>query len=166
MMKRNYSEFYKHITRSIAGNDRRTKALVTANRILTYLFYIAYPLLLIWIYLFRKNFFLKALLVPAFSFVILSLFRRMINRKRPYESWPIHPLIHKDTRGKSMPSRHLFSSAVISMVFLYVNPVTGIIALILSCLDGIIRVIGGVHYPTDVIAGFVCGVIAGCFLWL
>lgn len=165
-MKRNYTEFYTRITRGVAGNDRRTKALITSNRILTYLFYIAYPLLLIWIFIFRKNFFWKALLVPAVSFLILSVFRRLINRKRPYESWPIHALIHKDTRGKSMPSRHLFSSAVIAMVFLYVNPLAGIIALILSGLDGVIRVIGGVHYPTDVIAGFACGIIAGCFLWL
>lgn len=140
--------------------------MITANRILTYLFYIAYPLLLIWIYVYRKSFFLKALLVPAVSFIILSAFRRLINRKRPYESWPIHPLIHKDTKGKSMPSRHLFSSAVIAMVFLYVNPVAGILALILSGADGVIRVIGGVHYPSDVTAGFVCGIIAGCFLWL
>lgn len=162
----NYTEFYEHIAQWFTGHEKRTKTLITSNRILTYLFYIAYPVLLVWIFFVRKDFFRKALLVPAVSFVILSLFRRLINRKRPYESWPIHPLIHKDTKGKSMPSRHLFSSAVIAMVFLYVNPASGIIALVLSGIDGVIRVIGGVHYPTDVITGFACGVLAGCFLWL
>ena len=165
-MKHNYEEFYMRITAWFRKKNSRVTMLVRANQFLTYLFYVFYPLLLIWIVINQRNFFLKALLVPAVTFVILSLVRNEINRSRPYEKWQIDPLIHKNTKGKSMPSRHLFSSAVIAMVFLYVNPVTGIIALILSGLDGILRVIGGVHYPSDVCAGFLCGVLAGLLLWI
>lgn len=161
-----YEESYAHMTAWFRKKEFRTKALIVCNQFLTYLFYIAYPLLLIWIFLRERNFFMKALLVPAITFVILSLVRKGINRRRPYEQWHIDPLIHKNTIGKSMPSRHLFSSAVIAMVFLHVNPVIGFIALVLSLIDGFLRIIGGVHYPSDVIAGFASGVLAGLFLWI
>lgn len=165
-MKQNYDVFYQNMAGWFRKKESRRKGVVYANRFLTYLFYVAYPLLLIWIFLNERSFFLKALLVPAVTFVVLSLVRTKINRKRPYEQWQIDPLIHKDTRGKSMPSRHLFSSAVISMVFLHVSFPLGTVALILSILDGILRVVGGVHYPSDVCTGFVCGCLAGLLLWL
>lgn len=165
-MKKDYDAFYASATAWFRKKDSRVRMLRDANQLLTWLFYIAYPVLLIWLLVRQRDFFLKALLIPAAAFVILSLVRRKINRSRPYEQWPIDPLIHKNTKGKSMPSRHLFSSAVIAMVFLHVNPIAGIIALVLSAADGILRVIGGVHYPADVIAGFACGCLAGGFLWI
>lgn len=65
-----------------------------------------------------------------------------------------------------MPSRHVFSEAVISMAWLYVFPPLGMVLLAVSLLGAAIRVIGGVHYPTDVAAGYAVGVLAGLFLWL
>lgn len=165
-MKKDYETFYRNISAWFRKKKSRTAFLILTNRILTYLFYISYPLLLIWIFIRERSFFLRALLIPAITFILLSFVRKKINRPRPYEKWKIDPLIHKDTKGKSMPSRHLFSSAVIAMVFLHVCPWAGVIALILSALDGILRVIGGVHYPSDVCVGFLCGCIAGGFLWL
>ena len=40
----------------------------------------------------------------------------------------------------------------------------GIILLVLSALECVIRVIGGVHYPEDVIIGYLTGVIMGLFI--
>ena len=63
-----------------------------------------------------------------------------------------------------MPSRHVFSSTVIAMVFLRIFPAIGICLLVLSVFTGLIRIIGGVHYPSDVLIGFLCGVSAGLFV--
>jgi membrane-associated phospholipid phosphatase len=97
---------------------------------------------------------------------VLTAVRAKINRPRPYETWDIDPLIHKDTKGNSMPSRHVFSSAVISMAWLRILPPVGAALLVISAAAALIRVIGGVHYPSDVMIGFLAGAAAGALLFL
>ena len=104
------------------------------------------------------------MLIPGAGFIGVTLIRRLINRPRPYAAHDISPVIHKDKQGESMPSRHAFSAAVISMAYYAVYPLAGIILLVLSALECVIRVIGGVHYPEDVIIGYLTGVIMGLFI--
>lgn len=163
-MKQDYSIFYKNITDHFS---EREKAMICVfNKITTYLFYIGYPVLLGYIFLKQRDSFSRILCIPAVSFLLLSAVRRKINRKRPYESFAIDPVIHKDTKGNSMPSRHIFSASIISMCFLYVNPYAGIFMFIMTILACITRVIGGVHYPTDVLAGLAAGILCGIFIFL
>ena len=127
--------------------------------------YAAYPALLVLIWISGDLRRLAwNLLIPAISFVLLTVIRARINRPRPYEAWPIDPLIHKDTKGNSMPSRHVFSSAVIAMAWLAFWPPAGIFFLAVTAAAAVIRVLGGVHYPSDVAAGFAAGVAAGILL--
>lgn len=142
--------------------EGRKRILLGANRGVTWLCYAAYPVLLIALALFRDERFFWALGVPAVSFGALSLVRSKLNFPRPYEMLEIQPLIPKDTRGKSMPSRHVFSIFVIAMTFLWVLPWAGVVLLILGALLGLVRVVGGVHFPRDVLVGAACGV--GCGL--
>ena len=100
----------------------RRKALLAANKAATWGCYLAYPLLLLVLALQRDGRFFRSLLVPAVSFAALSLVRRTLNFRRPYEVLDIDPIIHKDTKGKSMPSRHVFSIFVIAMTFLWIVP--------------------------------------------
>ena len=141
--------------------EKRRRALLAANRVLTYGCYAAYPLLLAALAVQRDGHFWRALLVPGISVVLLSLVRRLINAPRPYEALDIAPLIHKDTHGKSLPSRHVFSMFVIAMTFLWLLPPVGILLLICGAVLAAVRVIGGVHYPRDVIVGAAVGVLAG-----
>ena len=142
-------------------DEKRRKILLGANRAVTWLCYAAYPVLLIALALLRDQRFFWALGVPAVSFGALSLVRSKLNFPRPYQVLDIVPLIHKETRGKSMPSRHVFSIFVIAMTFLWVLPWAGVVMLALGALLGLVRVVGGVHFPRDVLVGAACGVCCG-----
>ena len=139
----------------------RRKALLAANRAATWGCYLAYPLLLLVLALQRDGRFFRSLLVPAVSFAVLSLVRRALNFRRPYEVLDIDPIIHKDTKGKSMPSRHVFSIFVIAMTFLWIVPWLGVVLLVLGAALACVRVIGGVHFPRDVLVGAAVGILAG-----
>ncbi|WP_241156461.1 MULTISPECIES: phosphatase PAP2 family protein [unclassified Adlercreutzia] len=91
--------------------------------------------------------------VPSVLFAACSLFRRVVNAPRPYEALPIDPLIKKDTRGKSFPSRHAFSMFTIAAAWMTFQPVVGAALMAAGAFMGGVRVLGGVHYPRDVIAG-------------
>lgn len=161
-MKRDYKEFYTRITAGIRRRPHGRGAVVWADRILTGLMYAVYPVMLVLILLLSGiRAVIPYILIPGVSFVLVSVVRGRLNRKRPYEEWQIDPLIHKETKGHSMPSRHVFSSVIISMSVLSLNLPLGVILLIISSGSAFIRVLGGVHYPKDVAAGFLTGVAAG-----
>lgn len=109
---------------------------------------------------------LVLVLVPAVSLVVISIFRRIYNAKRPYEVYEFAPLIAKDTKGKSFPSRHVFSIFVIGSTLLWYQVVLGGFIMLMGCILAVIRVITGVHFPKDVICGMLVGIISGALAGL
>ena len=113
---------------------------------------------------YRDSRFWRVLLVPAVTFVLVSLFRRKFNAPRPYEKWPVKPLIPKDTKGNSFPSRHVFSIYIIAMAAWYVCPPLGVILCVAGVFLAAARVIGRVHFVKDVVAGALiavgCGILS------
>ena len=169
-------ETYIKMTQPFRNHPELAKGLHIMNKICTTVMYLAYPVLLVYLlfytqitgrissyYSVRKAFF-----VPAVSFVILTLVRAWINRPRPYETFEIPPVIKKDTRGNSFPSRHVFSAGIIAMTFLLMSPWwwIGLLFLGVSIVLAVVRVVSGVHYISDVVAGFCAAVVAAVIGYL
>ena len=161
-----YGRFYERISRIFRNNGRLHAALIYFNMYFTYTMYILYPCLLVMLLFTERKLFLRTLIVPAVFFYVLTEVRKKINRERPYEKWNMDVLLEKSTRGNSMPSRHVFSSAVIAMSWMPVSLPAGLFLLAVSAAAALIRVLGGVHYPSDVIAGYLAGIAAGIPLLL
>ena len=140
---------------------QKMRRLVMLNDYITIAVYILYIVMLVVLLVMRDDRFLAVLAVPAVSFFLLSAVRRIINAKRPYEVWDITPLIEKDTKGKSFPSRHVFSIYMIAMAAMYLCLPLGIVLLIAGIPLAYSRVIGGVHFTRDVLAGAAVGVVLG-----
>ena len=165
---KNYQEWYDHIAGNIGNNPFLLSLLRTFNRFMTVVMPIVYLTLLTTIY-FREGFGKQALMyvfIPASGFVILSFLRKKINAPRPYEEWNIKPLLDRDSPGQSMPSRHVFSATIISMACLHASLTMGMICLTLSAFLGLVRVLGGVHFPKDVVVGYICGLVWGVLFFL
>ena len=163
-MSRSYRQTYEKISAPFRTSENAMNMVRLADHILTYMMYVLYPVLMVILLIRHDEHLIKAVMIPGEGFIGVTLIRRLINRPRPYAAHDISPIIHKDKQGESMPSRHAFSAAVISMAYYAVYPLAGIILLVLSALECVIRVIGGVHYPEDVIIGYLTGVIMGLFI--
>ena len=94
-------------------------------------------------------------------FLLLSAVRHALNLPRPFEVYDLEPLIPRETRGKSFPSRHVFSICVIGTCFCFLEPWVGYSLLGLGAVLAALRVVSAVHYPRDVIAGAAFGVASG-----
>ena len=165
---KNYQEWYDHIAGKIKNNPLFLSLLRAFNRFMTLVMPIVYLTLLVTTYL-QQGFGKQVLMyvfVPASGFVILSLLRKKINAPRPYEIWEIVLLLDRDSPGQSMPSRHVFSASIISMACLYASLSVGVILLVFSALLGLVRVLGGVHFPKDVVVGYICGLMWGVIFFL
>ena len=162
---KNYQEWYRNISSKLTSHPTLLFLLLNFNRLMTVAMPLVYVTLLVTTYLQlglgqRVGVYL---LVP---FVFLSLFRKKINHPRPYETWDIRPLLDKDSSGRSMPSRHVFSATIISMACLHASLPVGLACLLFSALLGLVRVLGGVHYPKDVLVGYACGLVWGFLFFL
>ena len=102
---------------------------------------------------------LPAALVPAAAFLVGTALRKGINRPRPYTKYGEEPLFPKDQSGCSMPSRHCFSVAAIAVAVWYVLPPAALLLAALAVLIAVSRVLCGVHYISDVLAGLAFGAI-------
>ena len=165
---KNYQEWYDYIAANIENRPFLLSLLRTFNRFMTVVMPIVYLTLLATAYL-QEGLGKQVLLyvfIPVSGFVILSFLRKKINAPRPYEVWEIVPLLDRDSPGKSMPSRHVFSATIISMACLHASLTMGMICLTLSALLGLVRVLGGVHYPKDVLVGYACGLVWGVIFFL
>ena len=165
---KNYQEWYNHIAGKIENKPFLLRLLRTFNRFMTVVMPIVYLTLLVTTY-FQEGFGKQVLIyvfISATGFVILSLLRKKINAPRPYEEWDIKPLLDRDSPGQSMPSRHVFSATIISTACLHASLSVGIILLVLSALLGLVRVLGGVHFPKDVVVGYICGLVWGVLFFL
>ena len=165
---KNYQEWYDHMAGKIENNPFFLRLLRAFNRFMTVVMPIVYLTLLATSYL-QEGFGKQVLIyvfVPASGFVILSLLRKKINAPRPYEEWDIKPLLDRDRPGQSMPSRHVFSATIISITCLHASLSVGVILLILSAILGLVRVLGGVHFPKDVVVGYICALVWGVIFFL
>lgn len=158
-------ETYKKISSWFLTKNYRLKVLKFVYKILPIFVFISYPLLLIYLLITGNSKLLQCITVPLGVFVSVTLLRKFIDASRPYERLDIKPLMSKDTKGLSFPSRHTASSSVIAMAFLFVNMPLGIVFLSIAILIGLSRILAGVHFPRDVLAGFLYSVIMSCIFF-
>ena len=104
---------------------------------------------------------IRFILVPAVGFVIVTLFRKVVGAKRPYEIYDFTPLLNKDTKANSFPSRHVFSNMIIAAAVFWINLPLGVATGSCGVALAVFRVITGVHFPKDVAAGAVIAVLFG-----
>ena len=69
--------------------------------------------------------------------------------------------MEKETRGQSFPSRHALSAAVLAAVWLSFYPAVGGVMVAVTVAICVLRVLAGVHFPRDVIAGALLGFSLG-----
>ena len=158
MSKEGYDRLFAPFVKGKYGRN----LLKWINLICAGIFYLAYPVCLVILLIGKDSRIVAVVLIPAISFVVLSIFRKLINRPRPYETLGITPLLKKESKGASFPSRHIFSAFLIAATIVTLTP-WGYLLYLPAVLLAIVRVVGGVHYPSDAIAGVVCAGLAALF---
>ncbi len=97
---------------------------------------------------------IQFLVVPALTFLGVTLLRQWLNFPRPYDQLEYAPFLSAEPgKGKSFPSRHTASAAAIALAFCQLSPALGSGFWVLAVMVAASRVVGGAHYIRDVLAG-------------
>ena len=159
-MYKNKDEYSDQIE-SIRSKPALCRAIILADKLLTLLGFAMYPALLAFLYFNRRELLLTRILLPGIFFLTLSVFRKMWNSKRPYEVYESPALVPKETQGCSFPSRHVFSLSIIAVLWMDILWPVGIFLLVCAFLLACLRVVMGLHFPKDVAAGLLVGILCG-----
>lgn len=159
--EQHYEQRYEQWAAPLRGRSGVVRALNIVNRGIVTVFYVAYALLLGWACVSDPWRLVPLVGVTAVGFVAVSFFRRRFNAPRPYECCAIAPLIARDGAGKSFPSRHIFSAFAIAASWFAASVPVAVVLLVAAGVLAVCRVLGGVHFPRDVVAGAFIGSATG-----
>lgn len=148
---------YRAVIGWFQAHPAARRALYLVSRGAVAAVYLLYAVLLFWLAVWYRERLLPSVVVPAVIFWAGSALRTRINRPRPYTALGYRPLFPKAETGRSMPSRHCFSAAAIAVVAFYGSVPLGSVLVVLAVLIAVSRVITGVHYISDVLAGLAFG---------
>lgn len=111
--------------------------------------------------------------IPAvISFVITAglnsvILKNIIGRVRPFDySDLIIPAVQDLPDSNSFPSGHAATAFAVALILLRADKRIGIPAVIFASLIAFSRVALRVHYPTDIIAGFLLAFAVSTIVWL
>lgn len=98
--------------------------------------------------------------IGSYLFTLLLAF--LIRRKRPYEVAPDAEHMHQSIYTPSFPSGHAtMAFALATTLMIQFSPVVWVVIIlyVLATIISLARVIVGVHYVTDILAGAIVGVV-------
>ena len=108
---------------------------------------------------------LQVAVAMLLTFIVGNLIlKNMIHRDRPCWIDPSITLLVKSPSDYSFPSGHSMNGFTASVSILLCDKKLGIPAVILAAAIAFSRLYNFVHFPTDVIAGIVIGIVSALFV--
>lgn len=106
-----------------------------------------------------------ALLASGLGLLVNQVIGHIVSRPRPFTAYPgaTHLLVPAST-DSSFPSDHAVAAVAIAVVTLAVHRRVGAVVLAAALLLCVARVYVGAHYPGDVAAGALIGVVSAAIV--
>ncbi|MSU55325.1 MAG: phosphatase PAP2 family protein [Candidatus Taylorbacteria bacterium] len=160
-----YNTYLFSLINSISGqSDFLDTIIVFFAHYLAYVLIFTFIILIFFssaLYKSKIHLFLSALIGFAFGRgVVVELFRFLYHHPRPSIILSnVHPLLVETSY--SFPSGHTTAFFTLSFVMWNYNKSLGIVFFIFSTIMGIARIAAGIHYPLDIMAGAIIGLLIG-----
>ncbi|MEK7175532.1 MAG: phosphatase PAP2 family protein [Patescibacteria group bacterium] len=104
--------------------------------------------------------------VPPITYIISIFLKNLFQVARPFLEFPnIIPLLQEN--GFSFPSSHTAFFSSLGFAIFFINKKAGYFFIFFALLIGFARIMAGVHFPVDILGGFVLGFLVSflCSLW-
>jgi len=99
------------------------------------------------------------LLAIPISILLIKAVHILFVEQRPFVQYHLSPAVTQKTDA-SFPSRHATIAAVIAFSYTYFKSKWALLFLLLMVWVGAARIFVGVHFPIDIIGGFVVAAVS------
>lgn len=107
----------------------------------------------------------RIIAVPLLTLVFNTVLRKTLNIPRPFNREDITNFVEHKNSG-SFPSNHACSSMIISLSYSLIYPQLVPAFMALAFFTGLSRIMTGVHYPSDVLCGWLISLVFGIILFV
>ena len=147
---------YKKVMQWAEAVPVRKKLLCLLNTLLPVIIGGMYAFCMVVCFFLYPVLLVSLVLRPLLCFFTVTLLRYLLKFPRPYDVYDFVPLCgYHPGKGRSFPSRHTASAAIIAFEIFRIASGVGSLALILAVMMGMLRVLCGNHFIKDVLAAFV-----------
>ena len=153
--------FIVTVSRFSNKTEKRRKIISLLGNISPYIIFVLYGVFSFVELFIRKFNEPEFFIIPLIVFAVVTVIRKKLNGKRPFELYDIPRLISHEN-GEGFPSRHSACCVTISFAILTVCSEAAVLAFIVSAVICATRVLCGVHFVKDVLAG----IVSGSILWI
>ena len=106
-----------------------------------------------------------ALITSGVAYGVVQIVRLFYHRLRPFVAFHI-PHLLTDT-AYSFPSAHTAVLFALATATYFFNKKLSYVIFAAGVVVGVARIMGGVHYPTDILGGIILGIAtSGILYWL
>ena len=126
-------------------------------------------LIVLFIFLIKKRN-LKAIIIifssAIIAWILAEFIKYIISMPRPFILLENVKLLFEHGEYDSFPSAHAtFYSAIAVASFFFYKKI-GLIAFLIAIIIGLARIVSGIHFPIDILVGFILGIITAYILYL
>jgi membrane-associated phospholipid phosphatase len=107
--------------------------------------------------------FILVCLSGGLTFGLAKILKILIHTSRPFDIFPqVHPLFTET--GYAFPSGHTMVISAIAFALFFTHKKTGYVFMFFTLIIGLARIIAGVHFPVDILGGFILGALVAYFI--
>lgn len=117
------------------------------------------------VFLEKKREILMVFFSAIVAWVTAYVLKFLIHSPRPFDAFSqVHSLFSET--GYSFPSGHATFFMALAFAIFFLHKKVGYIFMFFALLIGLARIIAGVHFPIDILGGFVLGFLISCLFSL
>jgi len=91
-----------------------------------------------------------------FSYIVASLLKILFHTSRPFLDLPNVLALFPET-GFAFPSGHAAFFSALAVAIFFTHKKAGYVFMFFALLIGLTRIVAGVHFPIDILGGFLLG---------
>lgn len=97
------------------------------------------------------------------AWLLAYLFKLLLHTVRPFDFFPnVYPLFPE--AGYAFPSGHATFFMALALAIFFSYKKAGYVFIFFALIIGLARIVSGVHFPADILAGFILGTLVAYFV--
>lgn len=117
---------------------------------------------------FRMFFIKKAVIafaIPTFAWIFAHVLKEYFAVPRPFQVLEgITPLVQNADLFQALPSGHATFFAALATSIYFLDKRVGVAVAVCALVIGLARIAAGIHWPSDILAGWILGVLIAMLL--
>lgn len=127
--------------------------------------YIVILLAVVYLFFYKKNWkdFFIVFISSGLALFLAYVLKFLFHTPRPFDTLPKVVSLFFET-GYAFPSGHATFFMALAFALFFNHKKTGYLFIFFALLIGIARIMAGVHFPIDILGGYVLGILVAYFL--